>query len=423
MEKEKILNREEWSALLTDTFKHFRLPYYPTLTGPMGIQLDFCHGARVYIPETAGDKFNLKLIDLDNNIILYNGILDAGDYFISQKKYYVNYGVQITEYPSGKKILQHRFDATGRDVLIKFPVQTLGDTLAWFNSAVKFKNKHNCNIFVRIADYIRPLLENAYPDVHFVADDELKKLMPYAVYTVAVFHEDAEFDQTPTDYRTVPLHHYADAILGTECDDEPPLIKYEDKREIEEPYVCIASQASGGVKLWHHPVGWDGVISFLKNNGYRVIDIDREYIVGKDVQWNRIPREAEDFTGNKPLADRAAMIAHADFFIGLGSGLSWLSWCLGKPTVLISGFSQSWEEFPTPYRVINHNVCHGCFNDVRYRFDHKDFMWCPLHKGTARHWECSRGITAKSVIDAIKRIPEFKRHRKYNQGDENEQIF
>ena len=408
--EDRILTNEEWRNVLTETFRNLHLPYNPTLTGPLGIQIDFCRGARIHIPPTAGGKFRVVLTDLDNDIRMYDGILDAGDYFVSKKRYFINYGIQITEYPSGKKILQHRFNAKNRPVLIKFPVETLGDTLAWFNAAVKFRDRHKCELYVRIAGYVRPLLEKKYPDIHFVTDEESGELSPYAVYTVAIFHNDADMDDTPTDYRIVPLHHYADCILGTEPDHAPPMIDSPDKREIAEPYVCIASQASGGVKLWHHPTGWDQVVMFLKEHGYRVIDIDRDYVSGKDIMWNRIPREAEDFTGNAPLSDRAAMIRHADFFIGLGSGLSWLAWCAGTPTVLIGGFSEPWEEFPTHYRVINRNVCHGCFNDVRHIFDHKDYTWCPKHKGTPRHWECSRGITPKSVIDAIKRILAFQIH-------------
>lgn len=416
---EKTLTNEEWRAVIADTFTRFHLPYHPTLTGPLGIQIDFCRGARVYIPPSAGKQYHLVLTDLDNNIRLYDGILDAGDYFISQKKYFIRYGIQITEHPSGKHILQHRFDAENRDVLIKFPVETLGDTLAWFSAADRFKEKHHCRLHVRIAGYVRPLLEKSYPDIHFVSDDELDSLSPYAVYTVAIFHGDKDFDDTPTDYRTVPLHHYSSYILGVQPSDEPPAIQFESDPadEIKDPFVAIASHASGGVKLWHHPSGWDGTVDFLKKAQYRVIDIDRDAVSGKGILWNRIPREAEDFTGNIPLVRRAAMIAKSDFFIGLGSGLSWLAWCVGKPVVLIGGFSESWEEFPTPYRVINRNVCHGCFNDVRYRFDHHDYQWCPKHKGTDRHWECSRGITPASVIRTISGMPEFQNHLNTIKGE------
>jgi len=41
-------------------------------------------------------------------------------------------------------------------------------------------------------------------------------------------------------------------------------------------------------------------------------------------------------TGNYPIEDRMVDIKHADAFIGVGSGLSWMSWSIGTPTVLIS---------------------------------------------------------------------------------------
>ena len=34
-----------------------------------------------------------------------------------------------------------------------------------------------------------------------------------------------------------------------------------------------------------------------------------------------------------------------------------------------------------------------------------DFLWCPRHAGTPRHFECTRLITSRQVIDAIGRIP------------------
>jgi hypothetical protein len=39
------------------------------------------------------------------------------------------------------------------------------------------------------------------------------------------------------------------------------------------------------------------------------------------------------------------------------------------------------------------------------RFDHKDFMWCPHHKDTPRHFECTKLITAAAVNAAIDRVP------------------
>jgi autotransporter strand-loop-strand O-heptosyltransferase len=100
-------------------------------------------------------------------------------------------------------------------------------------------------------------------------------------------------------------------------------------------------------------------------------------------------------------------LRHADFFIGLSSGLSWLAWAAGCTVVLISGFTHPSNEFATPYRVINWHACNSCWNDPRIRFDHKDFLWCPRHAGTPRQFECTRLITASQVTQVIERIPGF----------------
>ena len=74
---------------------------------------------------------------------------------------------------------------------------------------------------------------------------------------------------------------------------------------------------------------------------------------------------------------------------------------------MISGFTHPTNEFATPYRVINYHACNSCWNDVRHRFDHKDFLWCPRHKDTPRQFECTRLITADQVKATIRRIPGF----------------
>ena len=146
------------------------------------------------------------------------------------------------------------------------------------------------------------------------------------------------------------------------------------------------------------------MIDHLKKAGYRVLCIDREATYGQGFVWNHIPYGAEDFTGALPLQERIALLEHADFFIGLGSGLSWLAWATGIPVVLISGFSLPNCEFYTPYRVINTHGCFGCWDDVNIHFDHKDFFWCPRHKGTDRQYECTRLITGQQVINHIERL-------------------
>ena len=96
-------------------------------------------------------------------------------------------------------------------------------------------------------------------------------------------------------------------------------------------------------------------------------------------------------------------MATCEFFVGLGSGLSWLSWAIGLPTVLISGFSQEYSETTTDtYRVINKSVCHGCFNS--HRLDSGDWNWCPIYKNTEKQFECTKEITSQMVIEKINEV-------------------
>jgi autotransporter strand-loop-strand O-heptosyltransferase len=100
-------------------------------------------------------------------------------------------------------------------------------------------------------------------------------------------------------------------------------------------------------------------------------------------------------------------LRHAEFFVGLSSGLSWLAWAAGTEAVVISGYSLPSTEFATPHRVINWHTCNGCWNDPALRFDHHDFLWCPRHAGTPRQFECTRLITGAHVIQVIRAIEGF----------------
>src|SRR5262249_41524531 len=133
--------------------------------------------------------------------------------------------------------------------------------------------------------------------------------------------------------------------------------------------------------------------------------IDQKPVHGGGIVWNHIPYGAEDETGDRPLAERARWLRHAELFVGLSSGLSWLAWAAGTPVVMVSGFTPSTNEFHTPFRVINWHACSSCWTDPRHRFDHKDFLWCPRHASTPRQFECTRLITPEQVIAAIGRVP------------------
>lgn len=378
----------------------------PTQRGPEGIQFDFNDGCRIHLPE-ADCTWRVRLSDLDTGNILFDTELKTGR-VNSTKRYFVR--IRLEVWCDGKSVFTHDYSARDREVMVQFPVGTIGDSLGWFPYAIKFKELHGCRLTCAIGERLIPLFKAAYPDVTFLPHEEVKPERYYATYSMGLFFDDSDCTHQPSDFRHVGLHRTAGYILGVDpVEIAPRLLLDDDRRPIAEPYVCIAVQSTTQCKYWNNPYGWSEIVAFLKEAGYRVMCIDQKPIHGNGMVWNYILHGAEDQTGDRPLQERARWLKNADFFIGLSSGLSWLAWACRIPVVLISGFTHPTNEFHTPYRVINYHACNSCWNDVRVRFDHKDFLWCPRYKDTPRQFECTRLITAEQVKAAIRRISGFKR--------------
>jgi autotransporter strand-loop-strand O-heptosyltransferase len=376
----------------------------PTQQGPKGIQFDFNDGCRAVLPD-CGEPWQVRLSDLDTGNILFETKIATG-HINSSKRYYVRIRIEVLQ--NGEVVFEHNYSAADRDVLIQFPVGTIGDTIGWLPYAIKFKEHHGCRLTCAIAERLIPLFQDAYPDVTFLKHDDIKAESYYATYSLGLFFDDKDFIRQPCDFRLVGLHRTAGYILGVDPTEAPPRIVVADSsRPISEPYVCIAVQSTTQSKYWNNPHGWREIVALLKSNGYRVICIDQKPTHGYGLTWNHVPNGAVDETGDRPLQERARWLSHADFFVGLSSGLSWMAWAVGTPVVMISGFTHPTNEFSTPYRVINYHTCNSCWNDPQHRFDHKDFFWCPRHKGTSRQFECTRLITTDQVKIAIQRIPNF----------------
>ena len=401
-----------------------KLPYLPpasvpTQQGPDGIRFDFNCGARVLLPRRETGWWHVRLRDLDSGNILFHS-RNQGALVVSAKRWFVRFCIEVRSSvdehaATGAPAFVRAFEAEGRQVLIQFPIGTLGDTLAWMPYAARFARLHRARVTCAMSALIIPILEGAYPDLRFMTHEQVtdRKLAGsfYATYNLGLFFDDAACDWQPTDFRLVGLHRTAAHILGVPADEEPArLALAEESRPIDAPYVCIAVQASTYAKTWSNPNGWRAVVAFLRSRGHRVVCIDQRPVNGSGIVWNHIPHGVEDETGDRPLVERACWLRHASAFIGLSSGLSWLAWSAGCPVVLISGFTHPTNEFTTPYRVINWHACNSCWNDPRLRFDHHDFLWCPRHRNTPRQFECTRLITSEAVIAALRRIPSIEGH-------------
>ena len=383
-------------------------PELPSQEGPEGILFDFNDGARIFLPK---GNWLVEISDEETGNVLFREFVEQG-WVISTKKYYIKFRIAIWKGSDQFLVFEHTMNLLKKEVLISFPTGTLGDLIGWVPYAERFRSVHGCKLTCTMAKNIIEIFKNKYKHINFVEhnayqNNEKKHQNPYATYRVGLFFNGNTNNQ-PIDFRQVGLHRTAGYILGVNPQEIRPDIRVKSQRLIKEPYVCIATMATTQAKFWNNASGWDEVIRYLKSIGYRVLCIDRESVVGHGFVWNRTPHEAENYTGDLPLAERIAMLQHADFFIGLGSGLSWLAWACQIPVVLISGFSLPNCEFHTPYRVFNSHVCNGCWDDTKVNFDHGDFLWCPRFKNTERQYECTRFITGKHVINVINKLIEDK---------------
>ncbi|MCX5619031.1 MULTISPECIES: autotransporter strand-loop-strand O-heptosyltransferase [Bombella] len=377
----------------------------PVLTqeGPHGLRYDFNLGIRVKLPE--GEQWRIRFWDGQTDTCLYDQ-KKGGEMVYSRKKYFLQGVIEL--FDDEKLVWTHHYNARGKKVAVIMPAGTLGDPLGWIPYVERFGQVHGCTLTVVVSEMIRDLMGPVYPEIRFMVDKEFGAVRDefYATYYLGLFFHDEDQEWQPRDFRAVGLHRTAGWILGVDPTEVRPRVAVEepDTRPIEEPYVVVAVQASCACKMWHHPIGWLDTVKYLKKMGYRVICIDKDPVVGVGCYWNALPHGVEDETGERPLAERARWLKHAEFFVGLSSGLSWLAWAVETPVVMISGFTDPMNEFTTPYRVFSTHGCNSCWHDVRTPFQHNDYLFCPRHKGTDRAFECTRIIGTAYVIDTIKRL-------------------
>ena len=116
----------------------------PTQAGTNGIRFDFNMGARVLLPwhPEGGPLWRVRLRDSDTGNVLFESE-NRGSLVASTKRWFVRFRLEVWSLDAGlegpaRAVLTHDYDPVGREVLIHFPVGTLGDILAWFPYAARF---------------------------------------------------------------------------------------------------------------------------------------------------------------------------------------------------------------------------------------------------------------------------------------------
>ena len=355
------------------------------------VYFDFKKGFRLKVP--AGN-WRVKILDSDTNFVFFDDNV-SNVILISLERFFIRWEFEI--FLDGQSIFRHRYNPAGFNVHFYIPEKGMGDQISLLPCIEEFCRKWKCNAtcshtYLKMTPYLREIIETYFPEIKCV--DEMPT-NTYASYHIAPGF--SPFFQ-PTEIRKVPMLKMGNEILN--------LSRYNKKiyhptkpRQISEPYVCIAAQSSITPKAWLNAKGYDEVVSYLKSLGYRVLCIDKNREQTSHGMTVKMPQGAEDFTGDISLIERINLLAYADFFIGLSSGLSWLAWAVDIPVILISGITAYWFEFDTPYRIINRLVCNSCHNDTTLKWP--QFEVCPYHKNTPRAYECSKKISARQVIDMI----------------------
>jgi len=372
--------------------------------------VNFIEGAFFEVLGPQKKQYKVVMTDLDTGKALHTTTLSNNMWTRTNIKYFIRWEIKAYDAETDELVFTHTFDPKGKRVYIHLDSSAIGDTLAWFPQVLEFKKRWDCDVVV--STFKNDWFEKLYPELEFVKPGNVVNNL-YAMYGIGWFYEEdhtVNKQRIPRDFKEMPLAQTASEILGLPYKEIKPKIDFEDTgRPIKEKYVVIAPHASAHAKYWMYPGGWQKVIDTLNEKGYKVMMITSEPLGDEwhDSKLGGTLKNVINKTGNKHISMRMNQIKHAEAFIGVGSGLSWLAWAVGTPVTLISGFSEPHTEFEDCERVFTpKGFCNGCFN--REWLNPGDWEWCPDHKDTPKHFECTKSITPNSVLKAVNNILHFE---------------
>ena len=338
-------------------------------------------------------EYDVSVVDKANNQSIFECKLKVNMYTRLERRYLSDLAV-IVRY-DGRTIKQINLldEIRGKRVFISFESKAIGDTLAWIPYCREFAKHYDCKVVV--STFKNFLFEKSYPDLEFVGRG-------ITVSNLAAMFELGWYwdkHKEPVNPILIPLQKSATNILNLPFSEVVADVDFEPKdRPMDEKYVCLSMYSTSGLKLWDY---WQEVIDFLQLRGYRVVEISKEdEMMGVcTADFNHLER-LEDTS----LENTMNYIYHSDFFMGLSSGMSWLSWALRKRVYMISNFTHADHEFSNnTIRITDESVCHGCWHDPKFKFNKANWLWCPKHEDTPRHFECHKSIKGERLIEEIKK--------------------
>jgi ADP-heptose:LPS heptosyltransferase len=372
------------------------------LVGEKGIQYD------------DSETYEVLFINNQTGKLLHHANLKPNYWTKPSVNYFVEWKIVVLKNNVGV-IHEEIINLRDKEVLITIQNTPIGDNIAWIAYANEFAKKHNCKVTLQCT--LCDLFRESYPDITMVdfATYQMNNEKFYASYRMVYGNPPKEqsillnelykkkkkylegltlwkTDSSPKHPNLVPLQEFGATQLGLEYRELRPLIQnISDERPIKNKYICISEFASGPIKEWNNPVGWEKLIQMLKSYGYEIVSISKEKSDLKGIT---------KLNGDLPLSNRAWYLKHCDFFIGMSSGLAWLAWACNTKVVMISGVTIKENEFSQDcVRIYNDNVCHGCWNSPKHCDKFVVFLkdFCPENK----RFECTRTISPTMVMNKI----------------------
>lgn len=287
-----------------------------------------------------------------DDVLSFNTIVDVSEGYCDNnqtiigktKQWFTNWIITVID-ETGEIVFNDVFDPSGKIIFIKIDGHGLGDNIAWIPYIDEFRKKNNCIIIC--STFYNNLFVEAYPNLIFVTPNTVIENI-YSQYYIGASNSDNPY-YSPIKVNQHPLQDVAARILGLETIELRPnlAVKYRySLPRINEKYVTLSEYGSAENKHWKEENGWQGVVDFLINNDYKVLVISKEKTNLSGVI---------DLTGDFSLDERAIDIKHAEFHLGVSSGLSWLAWAVGTRCVMISDVTPKWHEFKSNITRINAN--------------------------------------------------------------------
>lgn len=317
---------------------------------------------------------------------IYETKLKPGGWARLSRKYLSDIAIFVKYEGRTVKQINLLDELKGKRVFVVFESKSLGDSIAWIPYCLEFQEKYKCHVIV--SSFKNDLFEKAYPELEFVGRGVVVHNIVAQVELGWFWNNEKE----PTNPVTISLQKAASNVLALEHKEIRPRIAFiPGERPVVNQYVCISTRSTSQCKHWYY---WPQLINQLKSWGYRVFELSQE---------------ADDYGAetleDKSLANVMNYLHHADLYIGLSSGISWLNWAVGKHTVMISNFTKADHEFQEDCtRITNDEVCNGCWNNPMFRFDKGNWNWCPEHEDTPRQFECHKSISVNDVAMVVKAL-------------------